>query len=267
MLHARGPRVRGVSDRAARCLIRTLRAETELLDCNGTDGPLLRTAIMDVTDERAGFEAAPIGMLMIDPLLMRVLRVNDALCTILDRSRDELLGLKIHDLTHPDDRDALSQARRQLVDGAASTAQAEKRYLRPDGSVVWATIYITALRSPDGSIRAFSSQIIDITESKNLVADVQSARLESLGRLAVAGGYRDFETQEHTERVAGMSVPIGAGDARSAASTARAGGAAARHRQTRAAGCDPAQTRTTDPGRTPYHRNPCPNRRRHPLKQ
>ena len=56
---------------------------------------------------------------------------------------------------------------------------------------------------------AFSAQIIDITERRNRVAEVQSARIDSLHRLAVAGGYRHNETQEHTERVACLAVRLG----------------------------------------------------------
>ena len=49
-------------------------------------------AVLDVTDERAGFDAAPVGMLEAEPEQVRLIRVNDALCSILQRSREELLG-------------------------------------------------------------------------------------------------------------------------------------------------------------------------------
>jgi PAS domain S-box-containing protein/putative nucleotidyltransferase with HDIG domain len=162
-----------------------------------------------VTDERAGFDAAPVGMLVAEPDQLRLVRVNDALCSILQRSREELLGMRISDLTHPDDRPAVSEKQQALIAGSERAYQPEKRYLLPDGNVVWVAVYVTALHNSDGSVRAFSSHVIDITERRARKAEVQAARVESLRRLAIATEYRDNETHEHTERVGSISVAIG----------------------------------------------------------
>jgi len=184
--------------------LRTLRVQAELVAPNEEHEPYIRGAALDVTDERAGFDAAPIGMLVAAPDDLRLMRVNDALCATLGRTREELLTLRIDDLTHPDDRILAVEARDALTDGA------EKRYLRPDGTTVWATIYITPVRdAADGSIRSFSAQVIDTTERRTRSLEIDAARVESLRGLAIASEYRDNDTHEHTERVGRLAEVIG----------------------------------------------------------
>ena len=216
-----------VSEAASRCLrtgratveyrivrsdqtIRTLRSEGERVHAGPRGLRALRGAVVDVTDERAGFEGAPIGMLVAEPEQLRLLRANPALCSMLGRSREELLGLTLVELTHPEDHDHLWQTQQELLTGAAPSAEAETRFLLPDGGVMWASIYVTPVHRRDGSVRTYSAQIIDITERRNRTAEVHCARVESLRRLAVASAYHDNETQEHTDRVACLSARIGA---------------------------------------------------------
>src|SRR5215207_6782554 len=96
---------------------------------------------------RRGFAHSPVGMAILSAD-WRWIDVNDALCEMLGRERDDLLGRSPAEVTHPDD----IQASRAVIDGAlAGDAQQQlvKRYLRPDGDVVWATvdsIYVPARR-------------------------------------------------------------------------------------------------------------------------
>ena len=189
--------------------VRTLTVEAELVESRDGHDSVVHGAALDVTDERAGFNAAPLGMLVAEPEQLRLTRVNDALCAILRCSRDELLGQRISDLTHPDDRAAAAENQHALIAGSLGTYEAEKRYLRPDGSVVWVDEYVTALHNADDSVRAFASHVIDITDRRTRAAEVHKARVESLRRLAIAREYRDDGTYEHTERVGRVSEAIG----------------------------------------------------------
>jgi diguanylate cyclase (GGDEF)-like protein/PAS domain S-box-containing protein len=191
--------------------MRTLTVESELVASTLGQPGFVRGAVLDVTDERAGFDASPLGMLVAEPAELRLTRVNDAFCSLLGCSREELLGQRIVDLTHPDDRGAAIDQHQALANGTTLTYEAEKRYLRPDGSAVWVVIYATALHDADGSVSSFSTQVIDITERKTRAGEIEAARVESLRRLAIATEYRDNETYEHTERVGVMAVAIGGG--------------------------------------------------------
>jgi len=95
----------------------------------------------------------------------RLLRVNDALASMLGYRRDELEGRSFSDFTHPDDIASSVESARALVAGAA-TQRFEKRYLRKDGSVVWADANIAAVRDANGAAQYFIAGLIDVTERR-----------------------------------------------------------------------------------------------------
>jgi PAS domain S-box-containing protein len=65
----------------------------------------------------------------------RFVRVNDQYCAILGRRSDELLQLRMQDCTHPDDLPHNMVLFQRALE-AGEAFEIEKRYLRPDGSVV-----------------------------------------------------------------------------------------------------------------------------------
>jgi diguanylate cyclase (GGDEF)-like protein/PAS domain S-box-containing protein len=110
----------------------------------------------------AAFDTAPIGMALFNTDGEYV-RVNAALCTLLGRSEAELLGRRDQEFTHADDRQADLDAAFHILEGRIATHQAEKRFLRPDGSVVWAIANLTFLRDEDGHPLSWVGQFQDIT--------------------------------------------------------------------------------------------------------
>ena len=101
------------------------------------------------------FETAPIGMAM-TTVAGRFMRVNPALCTMLGRAREDLVGRKIEEITHPDDRADDRDAFPKLLSGEISTYQAEKRYLHVDGEIVWTLLSMTLVRDSAGAPRTCS---------------------------------------------------------------------------------------------------------------
>jgi len=77
---------------------------------------------------------------------------------------DQISGLSTEAVSHPDDieptRRALAQA---LEEGGA---QLEKRYIRPDGSMVWVVISLRALKSPEGEVEGYIAVVVDISGAK-----------------------------------------------------------------------------------------------------
>ena len=114
---------------------------------------------------RRAFEDAPIGMAVAD-LEGRFLEVNQALCTITGYSAAELAGTTFTDITHPDDVSADFETMRALLDGAVGSSVDEKRYLRPDGSIVWVLRSVTVVRDADGEPLHFLDQVQDVTERR-----------------------------------------------------------------------------------------------------
>ncbi len=111
---------------------------------------------------RAVLEHAPIGMALVG-LDGRWLMVNRSLCRIVGYPEAELLGLTFQDVTHPDDVDSDLENVRRLLAGEVASYEMEKRYLRRDGSVVWAQLSVSLLRGDAGEPLYFISQIQDIT--------------------------------------------------------------------------------------------------------
>src|SRR5205085_7862475 len=72
------------------------------------------------------------------------------------------------EVTQPDDRDRSITRRQQLASGEIDQYRMEKRYLRPDGRVVWAELSVSLVRDADGHPAYAIGQIQDITERRAL---------------------------------------------------------------------------------------------------
>jgi PAS domain S-box-containing protein len=162
------------------------------LALNGADG--LVKIMRDETARRQAVEAlresearlaaifgtAPTGLCEISPK-GAFLRVNEELCRILGRSRKELLRMGVPDVTHPDDLERSFIVVRQVLD-SRSVAVLDKRYRRPDGTVVWAKSSISALPGPEGQVRSLLVVTADLTDRRAAEAAVRESenRLRSL---------------------------------------------------------------------------------------
>ncbi|HEV7280513.1 MAG TPA: PAS domain S-box protein [Pirellulaceae bacterium] len=107
----------------------------------------------------------------------RFVFANDRFCEMLGRSREELLsGLRMQDVTHLED---LSQNVRLLQQSFRDDAPfvIEKRYLRPDGEVVWVNNSISVVRDVDGQPVRVVAVSVDVTARKRAEDDLREANL------------------------------------------------------------------------------------------
>jgi PAS domain S-box-containing protein len=111
------------------------------------------------------FDAAPIGMALFNTDGEYV-RVNSALCRLLGRSESDLLGHRDQEFTFPDDRQTDIDAAWRILRGEISVWQTEKRFVRPDGRIVWAIANMTFLRDEDGNPISWVGQFQDISARK-----------------------------------------------------------------------------------------------------
>jgi PAS domain S-box-containing protein len=100
---------------------------------------------------RAMFDLASIGICEANARTGRFVRANQKMCSITGYSVEELLGLNIRDITHPEDRERDWQAFKQVVAGEASEYRVETRYVRKDGSIGWVNLGMTRMRDADGT--------------------------------------------------------------------------------------------------------------------
>ncbi len=141
--------------------------------------------------ERA-FRHAAIGMALV-ALDGRWILVNDSLCRLVGYSRPELIALDFQTITHPEDLDSDLQLVRRLLDGEIESYDLEKRYLRKDGEVVWASLTVTLVRSSTRSPRFFISQIQDITRRKRAESEIEAFFEASPDLLAIASSRGHLE--------------------------------------------------------------------------
>ena len=123
---------------------------------------------------RSAFDNAPIGVALISPEGGR-LQVNQALCDMLGRSEEELLGGWAVDITHPNDLEANAEMWQRLVTGEEDNVRLEKRYIHADGHTIWVDIDAGAVRNSDGSLAYGIVQAVDLTGRKEAEAALQES--------------------------------------------------------------------------------------------
>jgi diguanylate cyclase (GGDEF)-like protein/PAS domain S-box-containing protein len=116
---------------------------------------------------RGAFEHAPIGiaLALCDGHLVRA---NQSFGDIVGRNPDEMAGMAISELTHPEDWETNEAEIDALFAGEIDSYQLEKRYLHSDGHVVWVSVSSSCVRDADGHPSYMIGQIEDITESREM---------------------------------------------------------------------------------------------------
>jgi len=131
------------------------------------------------SEEKFGnaFRQSPHGMAFVGPDGIW-LKANRALCDMLGYSEEELLQLRIFDVTHPEDVSDEVEKLRRLVVGEISSDHRIKRYLRKDGRVIWVSLAVSAVHDAEGAPIYFIGQIQDITRDREM--EEQRAHAERL---------------------------------------------------------------------------------------
>jgi len=127
----------------------------------------------------ATFEQAAIGIAHLT-LTEEWISVNQRWCEITGYSRDEILTLRVQDLTHPDDLAATAEFVRRIVTGELPEYKMEKRYIRKDGRVIWVNLTVSIVRAANGQPIYIVAFLEDITLRRT--AEVEASRSLSLLR-------------------------------------------------------------------------------------
>ena len=140
---------------------------------------------------RLTVEHAPVGICRLS-LEGRFEEVNPQFCAITGYSREELQDLSFRNITHPDDLSATIEGYDALVAGKRAYFSMEKRYIRKDGAVIWASLTAAPVIAGAGRPQFLLDVIQDITSRRESEEQLREAqRLESVGRLA-GGIAHDF---------------------------------------------------------------------------
>ena len=145
---------------------------------------------------QGAFVNAPMGMALVG-LDGTFLSANRAFCELVGRSEKELNALGFQGVTHPDDLDADLELVARVLVGEIERFELQKRYLRPDGSIVWGLLCVSLVRDSDGEPVHFVRQVQDITARKEAEEELRRYS-DHLNELALQDpltglrNYRDF---------------------------------------------------------------------------
>ncbi len=123
---------------------------------------------------RTAFFAASVGMTLVD-LSGRFMQVNRAFCRMVGRSEEELLGMSVKDVTHPEDWEESQRSLARVKDDARDSAEILKRYVRPDGSVVWGQATVAPVKDASGKVIHTLGQVLDITRRRQAEEALQAS--------------------------------------------------------------------------------------------
>ncbi len=124
---------------------------------------------------RHAFENASVGMCLVDTE-GRLMKVNNQMCEIFGYRQEELEGMSVNDITHPDYLDVSPRFIQLASSGEISHAEFEKRYYHKKGHTIWGQVASSLVRDDSGAPLYFISHVKDITERKSLEDQLQASK-------------------------------------------------------------------------------------------
>lgn len=132
---------------------------------------LLRTITAAERKFRATFDQAAVGMAQVDAT-SHLLDVNQALCEILRYPKQQLLGVRYHDLVHPDDWEIGREPRREIQAGRLDSYTLEQRLLCRDGDSVWVKLTVSLMKETSDYSPRYVAIVEDVSESRRLSTEL-----------------------------------------------------------------------------------------------
>ena len=110
------------------------------------------------------FDNSPIGKSV--TFIKGEMNVNNTFCKMLGYTKNELEGELWASITYPDDLEISQRAVETLLSGKKETLGFEKRYIKKDGSILWADVRVSLRKNSKEEPMYFFTSIIDITARK-----------------------------------------------------------------------------------------------------
>jgi PAS domain S-box-containing protein len=113
---------------------------------------------------RGAFEHTTVATVLLD-LGNRFARVNAAFARLFGYSPEEMAGLGLEDITHPEDLAESYALRRRLLAGEQSFVQ-QKRYRHRGGRTLWGVTNVSLVRDAEGRPLLYVGQVQDVTAQR-----------------------------------------------------------------------------------------------------
>lgn len=131
------------------------------------------------------FTNSAIGMCVVDKDGF-IVKSSSSLEKILGYSEEELKKITFYEITHREDIEEDSNNVEKILNGDIDFYKINKRYIKKDGSIVYAILHVIGIRDDRNKFLYFISQIEDITElkEKNRILDFKNKNLENFAYAA-----------------------------------------------------------------------------------
>ncbi|MCF8304758.1 MAG: PAS domain S-box protein [Bacteroidales bacterium] len=111
------------------------------------------------------FEDAPIGIALVNKD-GKIEKANRFICRLLGYTKAELQKKNTADITHPQDWEKEQNSFHELKQGKTTYLQFEKRYIKQDGTLIWANLVVNAVRDHQNQLMFVVGMVEDITEKR-----------------------------------------------------------------------------------------------------
>ena len=119
----------------------------------------------------------------------RYLSANPALQDMLGYSEQELRGVTLAEVTHPDDREATERGLDAVWGRRQESYHIEKRMIRKDGGVIWVNVTAAPVPATESNPEFLPAIVVDVTQQKRAeeALRVSRAELARVSRLTAMG--------------------------------------------------------------------------------
>ena len=105
----------------------------------------------------------------------QIINVNKAMCQVFGCTREELIGQSFSDISYPDDTELSINTINTMLSGECDTLAIQKRYLRKNGEIFWASVIGAIIRDIENKPLYFIVQLQDVTETRRLMEELRAS--------------------------------------------------------------------------------------------
>lgn len=124
---------------------------------------------------RAVFEQAAVGVAEMETTTGRFLNVNQRICDINQRTREQMMQMTFKDVTCAEDLPQSLARMEDLKSGKIHSYNLEKRNILPDGSMKWVNLTVSPMWLPGEEPLRHVAVVEDITERKRVEQALQES--------------------------------------------------------------------------------------------
>ncbi len=106
-----------------------------------------------------------------------IISANPAFEKMIGYSKEELLKMRVSEISIAEDNLKNLEFRQQVIDGEINSFEMEKRYVRKDGSILWGRLSVAHTSKQWSGDKFFIGQIQDITERKRAEGELEESEL------------------------------------------------------------------------------------------